>query len=202
MKQTKAPARGEWNARVALRQGFSLVLVLAFTLAGLTGIYTLTNNRVITWEWEQNKVQLARVMPEADAFSAIRYEDDRPDDIQAAYQDSTLLGYCVQVTADGFSGKVRILVGITPGGEVTGVVVLEEEETMGLGDEEQERAFLDQFIGRSGTITVGRGRNSVDAVTGATTTSEAVAEGVSTALSVVAHLDLEGGGSGDEEGEV
>lgn len=202
MKRTMAPRRREWNGRVALRRGFGLALVLAVTLLGLAGIYALTNNRVVTWEWEQNKVQLARVMPEADAFSAIRYEDDRPDDIQAAYRDSTLLGYCVQVTTDGFSGKVRILVGVTTGGEVTGVVVLSESEAMGLGGSDQEQAFLDQFTGRSGTITVDRGPNAVDAVSGATTTSEAVAEGVSTALSVVAHLDLEGGGSGDEEGEV
>ena len=75
-------------------------------------------------------------------------------------------------------------------------------ESLGLGDPEQEQEFLKQFIGRSGNIRVGQGGNAVDAVTGATTTSEAVAEGVSTALSVVAHLDPEGGMTDDEEGEV
>jgi electron transport complex protein RnfG len=104
------------------------------------------------------------------------------------------------VTTDGFGGKLQILVGVSTKGTVTGVVVLEESEPLGLGASAQD--FLAQFVGRSGTITVGRGRNAVDAVSGATTTSEAVAEGVSTALSVVAHLDLEGGGNGDEEGEV
>ena len=193
----------EWAGRdpaLLLRRGISLLLVLVFTLAALWGLQGLTGNRIADWEWKQNEIRLSAVMPEANAFSAIRYTDDRADDIQAAYQGSTLLGYCVQVTVDGFCGPVTVLVGVTTGGQVTGVVILEERETLGLDGSEEETAFLRQFEGKSGTITIG-GSNSVDAITGATVTSEAVAEGVSTALSVVAHLDLEGGVD-DEEGEV
>ena len=190
----------DWNPAMVLRRGVSLLIVLVFVLGSLTLLYQLTDARVVNWEWERNSARLALVMPEANAFSAIRYEDGRPDDIQAAYQDSTLLGYCVQVTVQGFNGEIRLLVGVTPEGEVTGVVVLDEQESKGLGAEREE--FLAQFSGRSGTITVNQGRNAVDAVSGATITSQAVAEGVSTALSVVAHLDLEGGMMFDEEGEV
>lgn len=186
--------------RVVLQRGLSLLLVLVLTLGSLTLLHQMTDARVANWEWERNTARMAQVMPEANAFSAIRYDDGRPDDIQAAYRDSTLLGYCVQVTVHGFNGKIQLLVGVSTEGEVTGVVLLDEKESKGLGEEEE--AFLARFNGRSGTITVNQGRNSVDAVSGATVTSQAVAEGVSTALSVVAHLDLEGGMMLDEEGEV
>ena len=183
-----------------LRRGVSLLLVLVFTLAALWGLQGVVGGRITAWEWHQNEVRLSAVMPSADAFSAIRYTDDRADDIQAAYQGSTLLGYCVQVTVNGFCGPITLLVGVTTGGQVTGVEVLEHQETLGLDGGEEEERFLTQFEGKSGTITIGGG-NSVDAVTGATVTSKSVAEGVSTALSVVAHLDVEGGES-DEEGDV
>lgn len=186
--------------RMILQRGLSLLLVLVFTLGSLTLLHQATDARVANWEWQRNSARLAQVMPEANAFSAIRYDDERPDDIQAAYRDSTLLGYCVQVTVHGFSGEIQLLVGVSTEGEVAGVVLLDEEESKGLGEERE--AFLARFSGRSGTITVNQGRNSVDAVSGATVTSRAVAEGVSTALSVVAHLDLEGGMIFDEEGEV
>ena len=68
MKNKKAPPRGKRIPMWRLRQGFSLLLVLAVTLIGLTALHWLTQNRVVTWEWEQNKAQLAQVMPEADAF--------------------------------------------------------------------------------------------------------------------------------------
>lgn len=189
-----------WNPGMILRRGVSLLIVMVFVLGSLTLLYQMTDARVVNWEWERNSARLALVMPEANAFSAIRYDDGRPDDIQAAYRDSTLLGYCVQVTVHGFSGEIRLLVGVTPEGEVTGVALLDEQESKGLGEEQD--TFLNQFNGRSGTITVNQGRNAVNAVSGATATCEAVAEGVSTALSVVAHLDLEGGMIFDEEGEV
>ena len=54
-----------------------------------------------------------------------------------------------------------------------------------------EESYLSQFIGKSGTIRTS-GSNSVDAVSGATATSEAVTSCVNQALAIVANLDTEG----------
>ena len=47
---------------------------------------------------------------------------------------------------------------------------------------------LSRYVGKSGTIRPS-GSNSVDAVTGATVTSEAITAGVNRALAIVANLD-------------
>ena len=50
------------------------------------------------------------------------------------------------------------------------------------------RAFRDQFIGMSGTVSVTKDGGEVDALTGATITSRAVCTGVSAALACAANL--------------
>ena len=54
-----------------------------------------------------------------------------------------------------------------------------------------------QYAGRSGTIPYG----AIASVTGATTTSRAMTDGVNQALRVIAETDLEGGGAYGEEGQ-
>ena len=51
--------------------------------------------------------------------------------------------------------------------------------------------YLDQYVGKSGTIRTA-GDNSVDAASGATATSEAVTSCVNQVLAIVANLDTEG----------
>ena len=56
------------------------------------------------------------------------------------------------IAPDGYSGNIRLLVGITPKGEVLGVRVIEHHETPGLGDKIELRisdwilSFTNQII--------------------------------------------------------
>ena len=54
-----------------------------------------------------------------------------------------------------------------------------------------ENAQLRKYVGMSGTIRTS-GANSVDVVTGATATSEAITAGVNQALAIVANLETDG----------
>lgn len=183
-----------------LRQTVTFVIVLVFTLALLTLLHLAASGVIQSREAQRQAGFMSQVMPDADVFSQMRFEDSRVDDVQAAYQGSTLQGYCVTVTVNGFRGPVTTMTGVNTNGEVTGVAVISQNESPGLGDGIGGQDFLSRFTGGRGTLHVGAGRNGVAAVTGATKSSSAVVESVNIALNCVANLDTEGGD--DFEGEV
>ncbi len=91
---------------------------------------------------------------------------------------------------DGYSGEIKILVGIRYNGEIAGVRVLSHKETPGLGDaiEERRSKWIYQFDGRSldnpstENWKVQRDRGEFDQLTGATISSRAVVKAVRKAL--------------------
>jgi electron transport complex protein RnfG len=87
------------------------------------------------------------------------------------------------VTArDGYSGPIRLLVGVDPNGAVTGVRVLAHRETPGLGDgiEASRSPWAEQFRGRSlgdpriERWEIHRDGGDFDQLTGASVTPRAV----------------------------
>ncbi|MFA5927910.1 MAG: FMN-binding protein [Candidatus Margulisiibacteriota bacterium] len=90
-------------------------------------------------------------------------------------------GQTRQVTVKGYAGDIKLLVGIDPSGNVTGVQVLAMQETPGLGTEAKKESFLNQFIKRSLKDKF-RTKEDIVAITGATITSQAVSDGVRKAL--------------------
>ena len=97
-------------------------------------------------------------------------------------------GWIIETTVDGYAGPIRQWTGVSDAGSVTGLVIRDMEETMGLGREAlTDTDFLAQFIGTTGEASVGDG---VDAITGATVTSRAIARGVSSACAYVTGADV------------
>ena len=89
------------------------------------------------------------------------------------------------VTANykGFGGAVKVMVGIDANGGITGATVTEHAETPGLGTKAMTVEYLAQYQGVS--EVVGGHINSdanIDAITGATITSNAVYCSIEAAL--------------------
>ncbi len=145
---------------------------------------------------------LAQVMPQAAFSSETPYRTAGALSIQAGYsQDNELIGYCVEVQAQGFSGIITMEVGVDLNGQVTGVAVTDHRETSVVGTKAMTPEALSRYIGKSGTLR-SSGSNAVDAVAGATATSQAITAGVNRALAIVANLDTEGGDVNYVDGEV
>lgn len=177
------------------------VVVLA-TGVVIFGVHRFTDLNTARAETRLQQELLQQVMPQATFVSETPYRANGALSIQAAYsQDNQLLGYCVQVQTQGFGGALTTEVGVSLDGAVTGVAVLDHKETSVVGTKAMTDEFLDQFIGLSGTINLS-GSNSVDAVSGATATCQAITNGVNRALAIVANLDVEGGGVSYVDGEV
>lgn len=102
-------------------------------------------------------------------------------------------GYAVKVSASGSQGTIVMMVGVDAEKAVTGVSIVTNSETSGIGSKVMSNeplansgvGVLDQFVGMShadGDLVVG---SNVDAITGATVSSKGVTSGVNGALAAV-----------------
>jgi len=108
--------------------------------------------------------------------------------ILAGYRENELVGYCVEVEVQGFGGVISMVVGVDMNGEVTGLTVIGHSEHAGIGGQAMDDGYLSRYVGLSGTVR-DEGRNSVDAISGATDTCRAITAGVNKALYITSRLD-------------
>lgn len=111
------------------------------------------------------------------------------------------VGYVITVTShEGYGGDIQISVGIETDGTVKGIEMLSISETAGLGMKATEADFKDQFKDKkveqfSYTKSGEEGDDKIDALSGATITTNAVTNAVDSAL---AYFQEELGGSVNE----
>lgn len=115
----------------------------------------------------------------------------RPSPAYRARRGGEVVAVVLQAVApDGYSGRIRLLVGIRADGELTGVRVVSHHETPGLGDyiEVARSDWIRIFEGRSlaavpaGGWKVRKDGGEFDYVVGATVTPRAVIKAVHKAL--------------------
>ena len=104
-------------------------------------------------------------------------------------------GHALKIVASGSQGSIEMMVGLDAEGAVTGVSVVKNSETAGIGSKVMDNepnakgvGVLDQFIGKSaadGALNVG---SNVDAITGATVSTKGVTTGVNAAIAVAGVL--------------
>lgn len=117
---------------------------------------------------------------------------------KALGQDGSTKGYVVEsTTKEGYGGNIVIYVGVSAEAKVSGVSILEIAETPGLGMNAEE-VLVPQFAGKDATaFTVTKSGSTapseIDAITGATVTSDAVVNAVNGAVRVVTEELAEGG---------
>ena len=113
-------------------------------------------------------------------FEALQTDTTGYDAIQSVYaaldDDGQTVGYVYELSSRGYGGDVVLSVGIRDGA-VSGVSVASHAETKGLGTAD-EAPFLQCFVGLSQADAA----QGVDAMSGATVSSNAVRGAVSQAL--------------------
>lgn len=103
-------------------------------------------------------------------------------EIYPARMEQDIVGYSIVGSSlKGFNGLVKVMVGFDTQGTIRNIVVLEQNETPGLGTKVKEDRFLSQFREKNPSefkLIVKKDRGDVDALTGATITSRAFNEAV------------------------
>ena len=116
-------------------------------------------------------------------------------EVYAVEAGGAAAGHALKIVASGSQGSIEMMVGLDTEGAVTGVSVVKNAETAGIGSKVMENepnskgvGVLDQFKGKSaadGTLNVG---SNVDAITGATVSTKGITTGVNAAIAVAGVL--------------
>ncbi|WP_439287292.1 electron transport complex subunit RsxG [Lonepinella sp. BR2357] len=175
---------GKVISKYGLLLGF--VALLCSAISG--GVYLLTKDKIDAVIAKQQHDLLLQVIPQTyfnnDVMQNCQPSNSREiDKICTALLNGKLSAYAIEATApDGYSGNIRLLIGLTPNGEVLGVRVLEHHETPGLGDKIDTRisdwilSFSHKKISQENLAdwAVKKDGGQFDQFTGATITPRAV----------------------------
>lgn len=175
-----------------------IVLGVVCTTAALAlgGVYDLTKERIAE-QIRLKKVRLlSAVLPpidneiDGDFKESLVGKDKRGNDITVKYYFGRMNGQMVGtafalITAEGFSGDIEIMMGVSPNGEVTGVEIVRQKETPGLGDKILKKEWRDLFRGKgliNAKWAVKKDGGEFDQFAGATITPRAVVKVVKQGL--------------------
>lgn len=170
--------------------GLKLLLICAVIAGIVSFVYSLT---LKTYEANIQNTKNAAIgkIFSKDAPDCKELAKEKGTVVYEVYEKDQLIGYCVESTANGFGGSMGLMIGYTTKQTVVGVELISHSETPGLGSKAGDAAFLSQFKDQSGEIAFGEG---VDAISGATVSSEAVLEGVNRATAALQEaLNKKGG---------
>lgn len=187
------------------------LILFAITLvsgACLGFVYDLTKDPIAQATIEKNNRTYQEVLSTANTFTEVEGSVEKIAEITASGELSGLgfggvaiesvlegtdasgaaAGYVINsLSNDSYGGAVKISVGFDMDGTITGVGIREINDTPGLGLKAKETDYRDQFIGKNAEVlsvtkTGATADNEIDAISGATVTSNATTNAVNAAL--------------------
>ena len=183
----------------------TLILTAITVVSGLLlGIVYNVTKEPIAQAQENTKQEAYRaVLSDASSFESVDFDSDRAlsllsengytsdeitEVVEGTDDSGEVIGYVISVqSSEAYDGTLELSVGIATDGTVKGVEMLDISETAGLGMKADEAEFKDQFKDKNVdkftyTKTGEEGDNMIDAISGATITTNAVTNAVDSAL--------------------
>ncbi|MDO4554668.1 MAG: RnfABCDGE type electron transport complex subunit G [Lachnospiraceae bacterium] len=185
-----------------------IILFVITLVAGLLlgAVYEVTKNPIAAQEAKTKAEAQKGVFADASEFSQIDVDQAIAGEVEsngvtvdevyeAVDASGAHLGYVVQATSpNSYGGDVTLMVGVTADGTSNGYSLLTINDTAGLGMNAQKDEFKDQYAGKQVesfevTKTGASADNQIDAISGATITSNAVTEAVNACLAYANALE-------------
>lgn len=166
-----------------------LFVIALVSAAAVAVVYDMTKEPIRQAQEQKVVDALRKVLPAFESVSE-RVERDGCGVYEAMDAEGAVVGYALESTSpNGFSGNVKLMIGIETDGTIYNIEVLEQAETPGLGANmtNEDNALISSFKGRDGakmTMTVKKDGGDVDALTAATISSRAYSEAVAIAYGV------------------
>jgi len=190
------------NGARVVRAALTLAAAVGAAVVLLALVHDATRDRVTASERAHRAAAFDRVLGNASYDNDLLADRIEVRDPELLGTDASLPVYRARlagrpvaavletVAPDGYSGSIRLLVGVTPDGRLLGVRVLQHQETPGLGDAIEERrsdwirSFDGRSLGRPSTARwkVRKDGGDFDQLTGATVTPRAVVAAVRNTL--------------------
>ena len=196
---------------MASKSGFMKDALVLFAITLVSGlclgfVYDITKGPIEQATIDKNNRTYQEVLSAASSFTEVEGSVEKIAELAASGElagfggvaiESVLegtdasgaaVGYVINsLSNDSYGGAVKISVGFDADGTITGVGIREINDTPGLGLKAKEPKFKDQYIGKNVdtlavTKTGASAENEIDAISGATVTSNAVTNAVNTAF--------------------
>lgn len=173
-----------------------LTLIAAVMSGLLGGTNLLTKNRIDALAAQNEQAAVSKVI-KADSYEKKEISlNGTKHTYYEAISNAAVVGYAFTVSENGYGGTISAVVGIEKNGKISAVEIVDvSNETPGLGQKAKNKSFTDQFSGKKSSVTVvkaGADEKEINAVTGATITSKAVANAVNQSLELYNQIKREG----------
>lgn len=192
-----------------VKDTMALVLITLVAGAALGGVYTITADPIARQQQMAKDEAYKAVFADADTFEVVIAQED-PDleayldenghpaqtineAVQAMDSSGSPLGYAFTVTtSEGYGGDIQFAMGMKDDGTLNGISILSIGETAGLGmkatTDEFKNQFADKNVEEFQYTKSGASQDSeIDALSGATITTNAMVNGVNAGLKAFAY---------------
>lgn len=167
-------------------------LIITLTVIGIISalslaiVYEWTSPRIDEHQVEKQNEAVKNLLPEAEEIEET--EKEGTEFFEGRDGSGNLVGVVVSLAGSGFQGEIELMVGADPAGEkIFGIEILQHEETPGLGARIEEKSYRNNYRDKPfGEYEVVKSEtedeNEVEAIAGATVSSESVARIVEDAV--------------------
>lgn len=192
---------------------FAITLIAGLAL-GFT--YQLTKEPIRIQQEKKIKEACQAVFTDASEFESLEIIPSEEDSAEfkakgvtignvfvAKDSDGSRMGFVIEVvSSEGYGGNIGLYMGVRNDGTLNGISILDIAETPGLGME-AENVLVPQFEGKQVTEFTytkagSQSDSEIDAISGATVTTEAITNAVNVGLQFFADGLLQEGGDGNE----
>jgi electron transport complex protein RnfG len=167
----------------------TLSLVAIFVVAGVIMAVTYKHTAPVRFAAEKKEKEEALKEMAPDALDPIKAAgnwsaDNKTYEYYAATSNGKPVTYIASTAGKGYSSFIKMLVSLGTDLKIRDVKILGHEETPGLGDQVEDKIFLDQFKGKTlaQIVLVKKDtKENIQAISGATYSSRGVTNGVKAA---------------------
>ena len=192
----------------SIKNTISLMLITLIAGLLLGAVYEITKEPIRKENQKAKEEAYKAVFADADAFEDVKIDEDKvAKALDEKGLDATIneamkvldksgqqIGYVLTVTDhEGYGGDIQFAMGVQSDGTLNGISFLSISETAGLGMKAKEDAFRKQFEGKKTDQIVytkngAKADNEIDALSGATITTNAVTNCVNAGLYFISTL--------------
>ena len=177
--------------------GLNLLIISAVAALLLALTNSVTASTIAQRNEQANAEARKLVLESAQDFEQVKdakTDNSKGVEVSEIYEakdaSGNTVGYTLKVLPSGYGGTIELMVGIDSAkGQVSGINVVSNSETAGLGAKSTDPEFSDQYKGKPleelSVLKDGTpGDTEIKAISGATITSTAVTNGVDAAIEV------------------
>ena len=171
------------TASLIIKMAVLLMVICAVVSAVLGAVNMVTAPVIADIAAAKTTAAYNEVLPSAAGYEAVDYTDANVTAVAKCAE-----GTVVEVSISGSQSMLALAIGVDNDGVITGVSVIDHGETPGLGAKSTEAEWRAQFVGQTDGLALTKRGGAVEALTGATITSQAIVDACQIAIDVAANV--------------